>query len=308
MLNRHRWTPWLWLAPALIEVSVFLVGPTVDTIRRSFLGPRSREFIGLENYAYIAQNPNPLVTDTHAAILNVLMWVVLFTALTMPLGLLLAVLTGRVRYEAAAKAAIFIPMAISFVAASVIWRFMLEFNPDIGSANAVLTTLGGTATAWLQDTRAPQAFLTPIGPERLPAPLHLNNFVLIGIGTWMWTGFAMVVLSAGLKGISAEMLEAARVDGATETQIFWRIIVPTLRPAIVVVITTLSIQALKVFDLIWVTTGGRFGTDVVSTLFFKEAFVNQNLGVGSALAVVLLIAVMPVMSLAIRRFQAQAAR
>ncbi len=307
MIVRRRWVPWLWLAPALIEVGVFLVYPSLDTLRRSFLGPRSQHFVGLDNYAYIAHNPNPLVADTHQALLNGVMWIVVFTGLTVPLGLVLAVLTGRVRYESVAKSAIFIPMAISFVAASVIWRFMLQYNPEIGTVNAVVTELGGASTAWLQNTNAPWTWLTSLGPQTLPGPLQLNNFVLIGVGTWMWTGFSMVVLSAGLKGISKEMLEAARVDGANEWQIFWRIIVPTLRPVIVVVSTTLLIQALKVFDLVWVMTGGRFGTDVVPTLFFKEAFINQDLGVGSALAFILLAAVVPIMSLTIRRFQAQEA-
>ena len=125
------------------------------------------------------------------------------------------------------------------------------------------------------------------------------------VGVWMWTGFAMVVLSAGLKGISSEVLEAARVDGANEWQIFWRIILPILSPTIVVVSTTLVIQALKKFDLVWVMTGGRFDTDVVATLFFKEAFIVRDFGVGAALAVVLLLWVVPIMVIGIRRFQFQ---
>jgi alpha-glucoside transport system permease protein len=215
------------------------------------------------------------------------------------------VLTGRVRYEAVAQSAIFIPMAISFVAAAVIWRFIYEFNPEIGTANAITTELGAQSTAWLQDTRSPWSFATSAGPETLPGPLQLNNFALILVGVWMWTGFAMVVLSAGLKGISNDILEAARVDGANEWQIFWRVILPVLSPTVVVVATTLVIQALKKFDLIWVMTGGRFQTDVVATLFFKEAFVIRDFGAGAALAVVLLLWVVPVMVISIRRFQFQ---
>lgn len=125
------------------------------------------------------------------------------------------------------------------------------------------------------------------------------------VGVWMWTGFAMVVLSAGLKGISTEMIEAARVDGASEWQLFWRVIVPSLRPTIIVVTTTLVINVLKIFDLVWVMTGGRFGTDVVATLFFKQAFISRDFGVGAALAVILLLTVVPLMAVSIRRFQAQ---
>lgn len=305
MVGRRWWTPWLWLAPALALLGVFLVYPVVDTVRRSFLDERSKDFVGLDNYRFIIDNPQPLVSDTHSALLNNIMWLTLFTVITVCLGLILAVLTGRVRYEAAAKSAIFIPMAISFVAASVIWRFMYEFNTEIGTVNATVTSLGGEPTAWLQNTGAPYAWLTDRGPDTLPRPIQINNLALILVGVWMWTGFAMVVLSAGLKGISTEVLEAARVDGANEWQIFRRIIVPILSPTIMVVATTLVIQGLKKFDLVWVMTGGRFKTDVVATLFYKEAFRIGDFGVGAALAVVLLLWVLPIMVIGIRRFQFQ---
>jgi alpha-glucoside transport system permease protein len=305
MVGRRWWTPWLWLAPALALLGVFLVYPVVDTFRRSFLDERSKSFVGFDNYRFIIDNPQPLVSDTHSALLNNVMWLTLFTVITVSLGLIIAVLTGRVRYEAAAKSAIFIPMAISFVAASVIWRFMYEFNTEIGTVNATVTSLGGEPTAWLQDTGAPQTWLTGQGPDTLPRPIQINNLALIMVGVWMWTGFAMVVLSAGLKGISTEVLEAARVDGANEWQIFRRIIVPILSPTIMVVATTLVIQGLKKFDLVWVMTGGRFKTDVVATLFYKEAFRIGDFGVGAALAVVLLLWVLPVMVISIRRFQFQ---
>ena len=305
MVGRRWWTPWLWLAPALALLGVFLVYPVVDTFRRSFLDERSRSFVGFDNYRFIIENPQPLVSDTHSALLNNIMWLTLFTVITVALGLTLAVLTGRVRYEAAAKSAIFIPMAISFVAAAVIWRFMYEFNTDIGTVNAAVTSAGGESTDWLRDTGAPQTWLTERGPDTLPRPIQINNLALIFVGVWMWTGFAMVVLSAGLKGISTEILEAARVDGANEWQIFRRIIAPILSPTIVVVATTLVIQGLKKFDLVWVMTGGRFKTDVVATLFYKEAFRVGDFGVGAALAVVLLLWVLPIMVIGIRRFQFQ---
>ena len=305
MIGRRGWVPWLWLAPALALLGVFLVYPTVDTIRRSFLDERSRDFVGLDNYQFIIDNPLPLVANTHAALLNNVLWIVLFTTATVSIGLVLAVLTGRVRYESISKAAVFVPMAISFVAASVIWRFMFEINPDIGTANAVLTELGGQPRAWLQNTSTPWVWITSEGAGTNLGPIQLNNFALIGVGVWMWTGFAMVVLSAGLKGISGEILEAARVDGANEWQVFRRIIIPTLSPTIAVVATTLVINALKVFDLVWVMTGGRFDTDVVATLFFKEAFLLRDFGVGAAIAVVLLLWIVPIMVVSIRRIQFQ---
>ena len=302
MVGRHWWTPWLWLSPALLLVTVFLLYPSVDTLRRSLLDARSEDFVGLDNYQFIVDNPIPLVADTHQALWNNLLWLVLFPLLTVPIGLLLAMVSSRVRYEAVAKAAVFIPMAISFVAAAVIWRFIYEFNPEIGTANALLGQLGSDPIAWLQDRRVPWGVVT--GSTGTGAgPLQLNNVALIIVGVWMWTGFAMVVLSAGLKGIATDILEAARVDGGGEWQIFFRVITPLLTPTIVVVTTTLIIQGLKKFDLVWVITGGRFGTDVVATLFFKEAFVIRNFGVGAALAIVLLAWVVPLMVISIRRFQ-----
>lgn len=305
MIGRRWWAPWLWLAPALATLGFFLLYPVVDTVRRSFLDERSEKFVGLDNYRFIVDNPQPLTSDTHGAFVNNLLWIFLFTGITVVLGLVLAVLTNRVRYEAVAKAIIFIPMAISFVAAAVIWRFMYELNPPIGTVNAALDAVGGAPTAWLQDTGAPQTWLTNVGPDSLPAPVQINNIALILVGVWMWTGFAVVVLSAGLKGIPDEVLEAARVDGATEWQVFRRIIVPMLSTTIVVVATTLVINALKLFDLVFVLTGGRFETDVIATLFFTRAFVFRDFGVGAALAVSLLLMVIPVMLIGIWRFQVQ---
>jgi alpha-glucoside transport system permease protein len=307
MIGRKWYVPWLWLAPTLILCGAFLLYPTIDTIRRSFLKEDSDAFFGFDfdNYRFIIENPQPLVADTHSALLNNFLWLTVFTFVTVALGLIIAVLTARVRYEAVAKSAIFIPMAISFVAASVIWKFMYEFNSDIGTVNAVLMQVGGDATRWLQDAGSPQTPFTSVGPETMPQPLQINNFALIVVGVWMWAGFAMVVLSAGLKGISTDILEAARVDGANEWQIFWRIIIPNLSPTIVVVSTTLVIQALKKFDLVWVMTAGRFDTDVVATLFFKQAFNFGNPNLGAALAVVLLLFVVPIMVISIRRFQFQ---
>jgi alpha-glucoside transport system permease protein len=305
MVGRKWWAPWLWLSPALLLLGVYLVYPVVDTVRRSFLDRRSESFVGMDNYRFIIDNPQPLVGDTHSALLNNLLWLIVFTTVTVVLGLIIAVLAGRVRYEAVAKSAIFIPMAISFVAASVIWRFMYEFNPDIGTVNAAVTQAGGESTAWLQNTRALQTWLTDAGPDKMPRPLQINNFALITVGVWMWTGFAVVVLSAGLKGISTEILEAARIDGATEWRVFRRVILPMLSPTIAVIATTLVIQSLKLFDLVYVMTGGRFNTDLVPTLFFKEAFILRDFGVGAALAVVLLLSVVPVALIGLRRFQFQ---
>jgi alpha-glucoside transport system permease protein len=301
VIGQRSWTPWLWLAPALLLLGAFLVYPSVDTIRRSFLEGGTGAFAGVANYRYLVENPRPLSGDVHRGLANNVLWLVLFPLITVPLGLALAVLTERTRYRSLASAALFVPMAISSVASSVIWRFMLDVDSDIGTANAVLTTLGGDPIAWLQDTGAPWVWLTEAGANALPPPFQLNNIVLVMIGVWAWAGFALVVTAAGVKGIPAELLEAARVDGASEWEVFRHIIVPSLRPTLLVVTVTLLINALKIFDLVWVLTGGRFGTDVVATLFFKESFVTRNFGVGAALAVVLLLAVLPLMAINLRR-------
>jgi alpha-glucoside transport system permease protein len=275
--------PWLWLLPGFAFLIVFLVYPTVQTIVLSLMDRRSENFVGADNYFELFGQASFWQT-----IGNTVLWLVFFTGITLVFGLLIAVLTDRVRYETAVKALIFIPMAVSFVAAGVIWNFMYAFNEQIGTVNAATVALGGEPQAWL--------FEWP-----------RNTFMLIIVGIWMWVGFAMVILSAGLKGISAELLEAARIDGATEIQVFSRIILPLLAPTIAVVGTTIVIVALKTFDIVYVMTGGQYDTQVIGTLFYQERFANHDAGTAAAVAVLLLLTIIPVMILNIRRSQAQEA-
>lgn len=289
---------WVWLLPALAFMGVFLIYPVIDTFRLSFLNADSTAPAGLANYHFVIES-----SAARTTLLNNLLWLSLFMGLVVGLGLLLAVLTGRVRYEAIAKAAIFIPMAISFVAAAVIWRFMYAYKPEgftqIGLVNAIGSGLGLEPVAWLIEQGL------PFGDTLLPSPFHTNNFALVFVGVWMWTGFAMVVLSAGLKNIPIEVIEAARVDGANEWQIFRRITLPILSPTIAVVATTLVIMGLKVFDLVWVMTAGNYGTDVMATLMYKEMFNYRDFGRAAAIAVILLLAILPFMLINIRRFRFQ---
>ena len=275
--------PWLWLLPGFAFLIVFLVYPTVQTIVLSLMDRRSENFVGADNYVELFGQASFWQT-----IGNTVLWIIFFTGITLVFGLLIAVLTDRVRYETAVKALIFIPMAVSFVAAGVIWNFMYAFNEQIGTFNAATVALGGEPQAWL--------FEWP-----------RNTFMLIIVGIWMWVGFAMVILSAGLKGISAELLEAARIDGATEFQVFGRIILPLLAPTIAVVGTTIVIVALKTFDIVYVMTGGQYDTQVIGTLFYQERFANHDAGTAAAVAVLLLLTIIPVMILNIRRSQAQEA-
>jgi alpha-glucoside transport system permease protein len=288
---RHQafWRPWFWLAPAFSFVLVFLIYPVFRTAYLSFLDASSRRWVGLDNYQFIFTNDQMLTV-----LRNNVLWLVLFTSLTVGFGLLLAVLTDRVRYEAVAKSIIFLPMAISFVAAGVIWKFMYDYRPpglpQTGTVNAALSAI--------LPNFEPQAWLIN-QPE--------NNVALIVAAAWAWTGFSMVVLSAGLKGIPTDLLEAARVDGANEWRIFWRIIMPVLAPTLAVVATTMVITALKVFDIVYVMTNGNFDTEVIANRMYKEMFNFRHFGRASALAVILMTAIIPVLLFNLRRFREQEA-
>jgi len=280
--------PWLFMLPALLILAFFLVYPTLDTLYLSLFDKRSENFVGLHNYVWALTSK-----DMFIAFRNNLLWLVLFTALTVSLGLALAVLLDRVRYEAVAKSIIFLPMAVSFVGAGVIWKFVYAFRPasaaQIGLLNAILTNFTN---------------LDPIGWLVNRAT---NNFALIVAGVWIWTGFCMVILSAAYKGIPGELIEAARVDGASEWQVFWGITIPMMKPTIAVVTTTMVINVLKVFDIVYVMTNGDLGTEVIANRMYKEMFHFRNFGRASAIAVILLLAIIPVMLVNIRRFQEQEA-
>jgi alpha-glucoside transport system permease protein len=286
---RPKLRPWLWLAPALAFLGVFLVYPTLGTIVRSFENKAGTSFIGLDNYAWFFTNDASLI-----ALRNSLIWLVALTAFTVGVGLLIALLVDRVRYETVAKSVIFVPLAISMVAASVIWTFMFLYKapgqPQIGTLNAAIGVFGLGPVPWLQTQT-----------------LSLNTILLIIVMGWMWTGFCMVIISAALKGISVELLEAARVDGANEWQVFRGIVFPLLLPTLAVVATTIVITALKAFDIVYVMTGGNFDTQVMAQSMITQMFTNGNFGRASAVAVVLLLTIIPVMLLNIRRFQAQEA-
>ena len=286
---RPRLRPWLWLAPALAFLVVFLVYPSIGSLIRSFQNAAGTKFVGLDNYAWFFNDDASLI-----ALKNSLIWLVVLTTLAVGLGLLIAVLVDRVRYETVAKSVIFVPLAISMVAASVIWTFMYDYqvppNPQVGTLNAVLGSAGIAPIAWMQIS-----------------DFSLNSILLVIVMAWMWTGFCMVILSAALKGINPELLEAARVDGATERQVFRRITLPLMAPTIAVVTTTMVITALKAFDVVYVMTSGHFDTQVVAFQLIQELYNFGNPGRASAIGIVLLLAIIPVMAFNVRRFRAQEA-
>jgi alpha-glucoside transport system permease protein len=280
--------PWLWAGPAIVILAVLLVWPVIRTIVQSFQNADSTLFVGLKNYRFIFSDPNML-----EVLRNNVLWLVLGTAATVFFGLVIAVLADRARFEKYTKAAIFIPMAISMVGAGVIWLLVYQYAPpgqqQVGLLNAIITRFGLQPQAWVN---------TPA----------ISNLALIAAYVWIWTGFCMVILSAALKGIPEEVLEAARVDGANELQIFGRVIVPLISPTIAVVTTTMVINILKIFDIVYVMTGGNYSTNVIALAYYKELFNFNNNGIAAALAVILLIVIVPVMLVNINRFRAQEAR
>lgn len=277
--------PYCWIAPALAFLLVFLVYPSIKTIQLSLYGAESKTFVGLQNYIFMFTDPSMLI-----ALRNNVIWLIVFTVFSVGLGLVIAVLTDRVRYESIAKAVIFLPMAISFVGAGVIWKFVYDYAP-----------------AGAPQTGALDALLVAIFPNFQPQAwlvnMPLNTFALIAVAVWVWTGFCTVIISAALKGISREVLEAARVDGANEWEMFYRVIVPMISTTLAVVTTTMVIFALKAFDIVYVMTSGNFGTDVLANRMYTEMFTNDNFGRASAIAVILVAAIVPIMLGNIQRFR-----
>jgi alpha-glucoside transport system permease protein len=276
--------PYVWVFPAIAFAFVFMVLPTINTVILSFLDRRGTTFVGLDNYVFFFTNP-----DTLGSLKNNVLWLVFFTGFSVIGGLLCAILFDRIRYESLAKTAVFLPLPISAVASSIIWKFMYQYDPpgttQTGTLNALIGTFGFDPVAWLVESST-------------------NNPALIFVGIWTATGFAMTIISASLKSIAPELLEAARVDGAGELRVLGTIIVPLLLPTLTVVGTTLTIQALRVFDIPYVLTSGAYDTDVIaSQMFFRLA--NGQYDRASAVAVVLLVLIIPLMLINIRRFREQ---
>jgi len=342
---REKIRPFIFVAPAVFLLVMYLVYPAVNTVWLSFtediIGKLPEEvpeeFQGAENVAQLLvedikrvefvsylvnassfeiakvtvgedsawvivrgngvmafgfQNYVFAFTDSamHIAFRNNILWLIFGTGFSVSLGLLIAVLVDRIKREALAKSFIFLPLAISFVGASVIWKFVYAWQPagrpQIGILNAVVTAFGAEPIPWL-----------------INAPL--NTFALILIMIWLQTGFAMVVLSAALKGVPSELLEAARIDGANEIAIFFKVIIPYIKGSIMTVGTTIFIAVLKVFDIVYVMTSGKFQTEVVANRMFVEMFNFRNFGRASALAVILLVVVIPIMIVNVRNLRQQ---
>lgn len=286
---RSNVRPWLFLAPAFLLLGTYLVYPLFETFRLSFYDSTGDVFVGLANYRWVLVDQGFLIT-----IRNNFMWLVVVPTFATALGLVVAVLADRVWWGGFAKSMVFMPMAISFVGASVIWKFVYDFRgPDaeqIGILNAIVMGMGFEPQAWVT------------------VPFW-NNFFLMAILIWIQTGFAMVILSAAIRGVPSETLEAARIDGASEVQIFFEITVPQVMSTILVVWTTITITVLKVFDIVMAMTGGQWDTSVLANLMYDWMFRGGgDYGRSSTLAMVLMFAVVPVMAFNIRRFRTEEAQ
>ena len=268
--------PWLFLGPALLILTVYLVYPVIETARLSFLDRGGQNFVGTDNYEWAFGD-----REFRQAIFNNFLWLAVVPAACTFFGLVIAVLTDRIWWGNIAKMFVFMPLAISFVGASVIWKFIYEYRGEgqvqIGLLNAIVQFLGGSPQVWIS----------------LP---FWNNFFLMVILIWIQTGFAMVILSAALRGIPEETIEAAVIDGANPFQIFWKIMIPQIWGTIAVVWTTITILVLKVFDIVLTMTNGQWNTQVLANLMFDWMFRGGgDFGRGATIAIIIMLAVIPIM-------------
>jgi alpha-glucoside transport system permease protein len=281
--------PYAFLLPAFGLIGLMLIYPTVQTVVYSFADRFSESWVGFENYTTLFSDSS--FRDT---LVNNLLWLAIVPAFTVAIGLGVAQLSDRLspRWEKITKSIIFLPMAISFVGAATIWRFIYtnsgEGRPQVGLLNAILTKLGVDPITFLSESQ-----------------FNLNDMLLMVILIWLQTGFAMVLLSAAIKSVPEDTLEAARLDGASEWKIFWQVVVPQIRGTIITVFVTVLILVLKVFDIVYVMTNGRDDTNVLGLKFFQEIFIARDNGTAAAVVVVLLLAVLPVLVYQVRNFRAE---
>ncbi|GAA1887413.1 carbohydrate ABC transporter permease [Lapillicoccus jejuensis] len=287
-----RVKPWMFAGPAILAIGVYLIYPAIVTIQYSFANDQTTAYVGVQNYV-------DLLTDSTflQALFNNVLWIIIVPAATVVLGLGVAVLADRLNPggEKFSKTLIFLPMAISMVGASVIWKttvfdYQPAGTPQTGLWNAILGLFDKGPLSWLQtDT------------------LHLNSLLLMLILVWSQVGYAMVLLSAAIKGVPEDTVEAGRIDGAGERRIFFSIIVPQIWGTIVTVFITVLIGVMKVFDIVYVLTNGQFNTDVIGRRFYDELFTFRNNGYASTIVVILLVAVIPVLVYQVRHFRAEEA-
>ena len=286
-----RLKPYLYILPAVAAIALYVVYPGIQTIVYSFANAQSTAFVGFENYTKLLGSDG-----FQQALLTTLVWIIVAPLAAVVIGLLVATVVDKLRPagEKAAKTIVFFPMAISAVGAGTVWRLVYAYAPEgqpqVGIQNAIVTALGFDPVAWLSIRT-----------------FYLNTLLLIVMFLWLQVGFSMVLLSAAIKGVPTETVEAGRVDGATERQIFRRIVFPQIMPTVVTVYVTVLIGVMKLFDVVYVMTNGNFNTNVLATEFFNQLFTNFNNGFAAAIVVLLMLAVIPVMIFQVRQFRLEEA-
>jgi alpha-glucoside transport system permease protein len=286
-----RVKPYFYILPAYAAITLYLIYPAVQTVVYSFKDSSSTSWVGLDNYTNLLKQQGFQQT-----LVNTLLWMLIVPAVTVALGLAVAVLADRLgpRGEKSTKTLVFMPMAISFVGAGTIWRFIYAYRPEgqpqIGLQNAIVTGLGAHPIPWLEQNQ-----------------FHVNSLFLMIMLLWAQVGFSMVLLSAAIKGVPVDTLEAARIDGASERQIFFSVMVPQIWGTIMTVFVTTLIAVMKIFDIVYVMTGGNFNTNVIGLEFFNQLFTNFNNGAASAIVVLLMLATIPIMFYQVRHFKAEEA-
>jgi len=286
-----RIKPYLYILPAYAAITLYLIYPSILTFKYSFQDSTSTEWVGFDNFTKLLSSH-----EFQQTLINTLLWMIIVPIFTVAIGLAVAVLSDRLgpRGENVSKTLIFMPMAISMVGAATVWRFLYAYRPEgqeqIGLQNALVVLLGGKPVPWLQQDQ-----------------FHLNSLLLMVMLLWAQIGFAMVLLSAAIKGVPVDTLEAARIDGAGERQIFFRVVVPQIKGTIITVFVTTLITVMKIFDIVYVMTNGNFNTNILGVEFYNQLFTNFNNGAAAAIVVMLMVAMIPIMVYQVRNFKAEEA-
>lgn len=286
-----RIKPYLFILPAYAAITLYLIYPSILTFIYSFKDATGTEWVGFDNFTSLLTSH-----EFQQTLFNTLLWMIIVPAVTVAIGLAVAVLSDRLgpRGENISKTLIFMPMAISMVGAATVWKFLYAYRPvgqeQIGLQNAIVVFLGGKPVPWLQQDQ-----------------FHLNSLLLMVMLLWAQIGFSMVLLSAAIKGVPVDTLEAARIDGAGERQIFFRVVVPQIQGTIITVFVTTLITVMKIFDIVYVMTDGNFNTNILGVEFYNQLFTNFNNGAAAAIVVILMLAMAPIMIYQVRHFKAEEA-
>ena len=285
----RRIQPLAFLTPALVLVFLVLLAPIVQTLTWSFMDKRVENYVGFDNYVALFADP-----DFLSILLNNFLWVLVVPAVTVAIGTAVATLTNQVglRREKFFKTLIFMPMSISFVAAATIWSLTYAYvppgRPEVGILNSIMVGLGLEAQPWLTLSDG-----------------RLNTFLLMAVLVWLQVGYSMVIISAAIKAVPEETIEAARLDSASAWQVFRHVVLPQVWASIMAVFVTVLILVMKIFDVVLAMTGGNFDTSVLALEWFSTFYESREIGMASAIVMVLFVLIVPLMYVQIRTVKRQ---